>query len=169
MYDAPASAGEALRPLRISHQTPQQSLGFFDLGAVRVAQTAPPRIEPPPALEAPEALLGHPQTRDPGAGAPELARLEVEKALEARGLPGAVGLALAAVEEDHDRRTRADLVVRAHRPAARGTPRRWAPVGTRIRRRRAARIAQRRRALGLSRGPLGTWATASSAARPASR
>src|SRR6266852_5640369 len=149
MYDAPASAGEALRPLRISHQTPQQSLGFFDLGAVRVAQTAPPRIEPPPALEAPEALLGHPQTRDPGAGAPELAR--------------------AAVEEDHDRRTRADLVVRAHRPAARGTPRRWAPVGTRIRRRRAARIAQRRRALGLSRGPLGTWATASSAARPASR
>src|SRR5437867_12669536 len=110
MCDAPASARDALRAPRIAHQTTQQSPGFLDLGAVRVAQTSPLGIEAPPALEAPEALLGHPQARDPGAGAPELASFEVEKALEARGLSGAVGRALEAVEEEPDRGTGPDLI-----------------------------------------------------------
>jgi len=141
MYDAPASARDALRAPRIAHQTTQQSLGFFDLGAVGVAQAAPLRIEPPPALEAPEALLGHPKARDPGPGAPELARFEVEKALKGRGLPGTVGLALAAVEEDHDRCTGADLIRCAHRPTASRAPRRRTPVHSRIARGCATRVA----------------------------
>src|SRR5207244_11322523 len=80
--DARVSARDARRAPGIPHQTAQQSLGFFDLGAVGVAQTAPLGVEPPPALEAPEALLGDPQARDAGPGAPALAGFEGEKPLD---------------------------------------------------------------------------------------
>src|SRR5439155_20535552 len=107
--------------------------------------------EPPPALEAPEALLGDPQARDAGSGPPELARFEVEKALEGRGLPGAVGLTLTAIEEDHDRRALADVVCRAHRPATSGASRCWTPFRSHIARRSAPWITSGWGAAGLGR------------------
>ena len=167
--DARVSARDARRAPGIPHQTAQQSLGFFDFGAVGVAQTAPLGVEPPPALEAPEAFLGDPQARDARPGAPELAGFEVEKPLEGRGLPGAVWIALAAIQQDHDRRADSDLIWRADRPAASRAPWCWTPIRSRIARCRAPWITQRRRSLGLSRSLLGTRAAPSSAAGPASR
>jgi hypothetical protein len=82
------------------------------------------RIDPPPALEAPEALVPYPKARDAEAAPSHFTGLEVEEALEDGGRPGSVGLAFAAVEQDDARRSGTDLVA----PAL-GAP---APVTTRL-------------------------------------
>ena len=74
------------------------------------------RIDAPPALEAPEALLPDAQSRNTAARATRVAGLEIKEALEHRFRPGAVGLALAAVEEDETGRPRSQLVPCALRP-----------------------------------------------------
>src|SRR6185503_17842221 len=87
-------------------------------------QTGTRGIEAPPALEAPEALVAHAQPRYPRAASARVARLEVEEPFEDGGCTSPVGLALSAVEQDHARRSRADLVSRALRSS---------PVSARLR------------------------------------
>jgi hypothetical protein len=86
-------------------------------------------IEAPPALEAPEALVADAQPRDPSAAPAGISGLEVEEALEHGGGPGAIGLALAGVEEDQAGRARADLVARALRAPPAVSTRLWRPAG----------------------------------------
>jgi hypothetical protein len=52
-------------------------------------------IDAPPALKAPEALIPHPEARNPAAATPRLARFEIEEPLEDRRGAGPIGFALA--------------------------------------------------------------------------
>jgi hypothetical protein len=92
------------------------------LFAVARRETGTLGINSPPALEAPEALVSHPEPWDAPATSARIAGLEVEETLEHRGCAGAVGLALAAVEQKDARRPRADLVWCALRAAATVAP-----------------------------------------------
>src|SRR5205823_13839468 len=112
------------------------------------------RIGAPPALESPHAIVPDAQPRDTVPRPARLAGLEIEEALEHRRRAGPVGLAFAAIEQDHDRRARTDLVValaRRTRAAARGAP--VAARPTRLLRTRTA-LRGLPRPLGLRR-PLG--------------
>src|SRR5207249_2154176 len=99
----------------------------LELFAVGIGQASALRIHAPPALEAPQALVAEAQARDPAAGAPRLARLEVEIALEHRRRAAPIGLALPGVEQDQTARAGPDLVDDARTAAATSAARR-APV-----------------------------------------
>ncbi len=131
------SPDDAWRTPGVAHKSPQQTLGFLQLCAIGVDQTAPLGVQPPPALEAPDALIGDPEPRDARAGPARLPGLKIEKTLEGRGLTGPVRLALPAVEKDQTGRTRTDLVRDARRPA---NPSR-SSVGARVTSRRTPWIA----------------------------
>jgi hypothetical protein len=171
--DASASARDAGRSPHVALESTQHSLGFLEFGPIRVDEAAPLRVEPPPALETPQALIADPEAWDARAGTARLAGLEVEKALEAGGLTRPVGLAFAAVEEDHARRARADVVGDPDRP--RSPPGRPALAAS-VTRGRATLVAHgrcalglRATALGLRRSPLRSASASSSAARSAPR
>src|ERR671935_2326326 len=117
------SAHEAWRASRVAEETAQELLRRLDVFAVTVGQTSPFRIDAPPALEAPKALVLDAESRDSAARATRLAGLEVEEALEDRRRAGAIRLALAGVEQDHARRTRPDVVGAPRRATATAAPR----------------------------------------------
>ena len=91
---------------------------MLELLSVGVGQTSLIGIEPPPALETPEALGLDTKTRHSGAGPARLTGLEVEVPLEERGRAAPIRLALAAVEEHEDLRAGSDLVDETGRAAA---------------------------------------------------
>src|SRR4051812_26254264 len=95
---------------RVAQQAAKQALRGLEIGPVGVGQTTALRIDAPPALEAPEALVADAQARNARARAARVARFEVEEALKERLGAAAVGLSLAAVEEDDARRARAYVV-----------------------------------------------------------
>jgi hypothetical protein len=96
-------------------QATKETLRRLQLYAVVRRQTSTLRIGSPPALEAPEPLVRNAEPWNASAASAHIAGLEVEKPLEHRGRPGAVGLALAAVEQDHGRHAGAEIVSRALR------------------------------------------------------
>ena len=93
--DAPVSARNARGTPGVAHEAAQQTFGLLKLGPVGLPQPGALRIEAPPALEPPQALVRDPEARDTGSGAAQLPRLEVEEALEAGSLAGPVRLAFS--------------------------------------------------------------------------
>src|SRR5260221_131927 len=97
----------------------------LDLDPVGVGQAGVRGVGAPPALEAPETLVGRDRgrrfarrrphdtkARHPISGATRIAGLEIEEALEHGGRAGAVRLTFAAVHDDHAGRTRTQLIGR---------------------------------------------------------
>src|SRR2546423_11069256 len=66
------SAHEARAAARIPQESAQHALRRLEILAVGIGQTGPFRIDSPPTLEAPEALVADPQTREIAAGAARL-------------------------------------------------------------------------------------------------
>ena len=95
------SADRSRAATGVAKKATEQPFGGLQVLMVGVRQARALRVEAPPALEAPEALLADPQARDAAVRAAWLAGLEVKEALEQRRRPAAVGLALTAVEKDN--------------------------------------------------------------------
>ena len=106
---------EPAAPAHVPQQPAQEALRRFELLVVARRQPLARRIEPPPTLEAPHALIADAQPRDALSGAARIAGLRIEEALEDRLRGRAVRLAFAAVEDDDRGRARARSV-RRRRP-----------------------------------------------------
>lgn len=78
------SAGAKARAACVAHEPAQQAFRGLKLGAVVVGQTSALAVDPPPALEAPQPLVGDAQAGDPAARAAWLSGLKVEETLERR-------------------------------------------------------------------------------------
>src|SRR5207253_8842546 len=97
----------------VAQQTPKETLRRLQLLAVVRGQTGTSGVQAPPALEAPQSLVGHAKPRDPTAAPTGVAGLEVEEALEYGGGGGALGAAFPAVGEEDAGRGRAELLRRS--------------------------------------------------------
>src|SRR4051812_902884 len=78
------SANESGAATCVAKKATQQPFGRLQLLAVAVGHARALGVDPPPALEAPQALVADAQAWDAGSGAPGPARPEVEEAPELR-------------------------------------------------------------------------------------